>query len=521
MGLARIMWYPSKSKIGKKPHSGLPGVPTSLDGCPLGFAMSQPLIVDSFKCCYYIALPYLDDTCVHSRTLAEHFTALQTVLQAFRKAGLKLQPKKCFLFKSKVEYLGHMVSKEGIGPVPKYTQVIRDWPVPETRGQVRTLLGKCGYYQRFVEHYSQLAKPLVDLIGGVKKGDPEVSETAPLVLTSAAKELFKFMRGALLLRAPILAHTQFHSDQPFIVDTDWSKNQNTIGACLSQIQDGKERVICYEAKKLSKSQANYSSNKGADSESVLGIHPPEYPPSLNSLGQEMHALGNRILTAAATKKLYLPVKSKILMAQQNANILVQVRGWMRTRKPPDRLVCLSLSPETQLYADIFDDLFLDSDDILCQVTDPAAHSIPVSHRIRIPSDLQAMILEATHVTGGHMAAQKTLVRVNITCYFPGMKRIVAEFVLRCRSCQSKSNKMDPQQTGTLASVQAGFPFLGISFDFVGPLAATSKGNKYILTVKDCFTRRIEAFPIVAATALETVDILVKEGRNTLAFVAAT
>jgi hypothetical protein len=89
---------------------------------------------------YSMALPYLDDICVHSRNLAEHFTALQTVLEAFRKAGLKLQPKKCFLFKSKVEYLGHMVSKEGIGPVPQYTQVIRDWPMPKTRGQVCTFL---------------------------------------------------------------------------------------------------------------------------------------------------------------------------------------------------------------------------------------------------------------------------------------------------------------------------------------------------------------------------------------------
>jgi hypothetical protein len=122
-----------------------------------------------------MALPYLDDTCVHSRNLAEHFTTLQTVLEAFRKAGLKLQPKKCFLFKSKIEFLGHMVSKEGIVPVPQYTQVTRDWTMPETRGQVRTFLGKCGYYRRFVDHYSQHAKPLVDLIGGVKKGGPEVS----------------------------------------------------------------------------------------------------------------------------------------------------------------------------------------------------------------------------------------------------------------------------------------------------------------------------------------------------------
>jgi hypothetical protein len=121
-----------------------------------------------------------------------------------------------------------------------------------------------------------------------------------------------------------------------------------------------------------------------------------------------------------------------------------------------------------------------------------------------------MIIEAAHVTGGHMAAKKTVVRVNRTCYFPGMKIIVAEFILRCRACQSKSKKMDLQQTGTLASVQAGFPFQQIYIDFVGPLAASSKGNKYILTVKDCFTRWIETFLIVAATALETVDILVKE-----------
>jgi hypothetical protein len=88
--------------------------------------------------------------------------------------------------------------------------------------------------------------------------------------------------------------------------------------------------------------------EGEDSESVLGIHPPEYPPSLDSLGQEMHALGNRILGAAATKKLQLPAKSEILMAQQNDNVLMQAQGWVRTLKPPDRLVRLSLSPETQL-----------------------------------------------------------------------------------------------------------------------------------------------------------------------------
>jgi hypothetical protein len=119
---------------------------------------------------YSMALPYLDDTCVHSRNLAEHFTALQTVLEAFRKAALKLQLKKCFLFKSKVEYLGHMVSKEGIRTVPWYTQVIKDCPMPETREQVCTFLGKCGYYRRFVDHYSQHTKPSWTSLEKSKRG---------------------------------------------------------------------------------------------------------------------------------------------------------------------------------------------------------------------------------------------------------------------------------------------------------------------------------------------------------------
>jgi hypothetical protein len=119
-------------------------MPFGLCNAPATYCRLLQMVLQGIP--YSMALPYMDDTCVHSRNLAEHFTALQTVLEAFRKAGLKLQPKKCFLFKSKVEYLGHMVSKEGIGPVPQYTQVIREWPMPETRRQVRTFLGKCGYY---------------------------------------------------------------------------------------------------------------------------------------------------------------------------------------------------------------------------------------------------------------------------------------------------------------------------------------------------------------------------------------
>jgi hypothetical protein len=75
---------------------------------------------------YKQALPYLDDTVIHSKDLAGHFLALDRVLEAYEKAGLKLQPAKCQLFQREIEYLGHMVSAKGIAPDPGYVQVVKD-----------------------------------------------------------------------------------------------------------------------------------------------------------------------------------------------------------------------------------------------------------------------------------------------------------------------------------------------------------------------------------------------------------
>ena len=60
----------------------------------------------------------------------------------------------------------------------------------------------------------------------------------------------------------MLAYPQFESKEPFILDTDWSLENGAIGACLSKRQQGKERVIAYAAKKLSKEQQNYAPTKG-------------------------------------------------------------------------------------------------------------------------------------------------------------------------------------------------------------------------------------------------------------------
>ena len=117
-------------------------------------------------------------------------------------------------------------------------------------------MGKVNYYKKFVPGFALHAAPLFELM----------KEKNHVLIPQRVKdpdviEAFKKTRETLC-QAPVLAYPDFNSKEPFILDTDWSKDPGCIGAVLSQVQDGQERVICYGARKLSGPATNYSSNKG-------------------------------------------------------------------------------------------------------------------------------------------------------------------------------------------------------------------------------------------------------------------
>ena len=88
------------------------------------------------------ALPFLDDLIVHSSTVKEHLVALKKVFEAYRRAKLRLNPVKCFMLTSEATYLGHKVTKDGISPTADYVEVVKKWPMPRTRKQLRGFVGK-------------------------------------------------------------------------------------------------------------------------------------------------------------------------------------------------------------------------------------------------------------------------------------------------------------------------------------------------------------------------------------------
>ena len=101
----------------------------------------------------------LDDVIVFSKTPEEHVECLAAVFDKISKAGLKLKPSKCEFFKSRINYLGHIVSRNGIETDPKKIEAIQKWPRPKTVHDVCSFLGFTNYYHKFLYKYAQKHVP--------------------------------------------------------------------------------------------------------------------------------------------------------------------------------------------------------------------------------------------------------------------------------------------------------------------------------------------------------------------------
>jgi len=189
-----------------------------------------------------VCLVYLDDIIVFSRTVEEHLERLVRVLGRLRSAGLKLKPEKCSLLQRSVSFLGHVVSGDGIATDPEKIKTVTEWPVPTSVKEVRSFLGLAGYYRRFVKGYANIAAPLHAL----------TKKDQPFIWTEETQRAFEMLRDALTL-PPVLAMPNDTGD--FVLDTDAC--DQTIGAVLSQVQDGVERVIAYASRTLDKREVNY------------------------------------------------------------------------------------------------------------------------------------------------------------------------------------------------------------------------------------------------------------------------
>ena len=197
---------------------------------------------------------YLDDIIVYSKTPEEHIERLDGVFAKLREAGLTLKPSKCEFLKSRITYLGHIVSKDGIETDPKKISAVLQWPKPTTVTQVRKFLGFTNYYRKFLHNYAKIAKPLHLLTSG----DNANKKRSKIIWSDDCEEAFELLKK-LCSNTPVLAYPNYQ--RRFKLYTDAS--DGGLGAVLTQVseEDNKERPIAFASRTLSKSEKNYDAHK--------------------------------------------------------------------------------------------------------------------------------------------------------------------------------------------------------------------------------------------------------------------
>ena len=152
---------------------------------------------------------YLDDILVYSKSLEEHTEHLRQVLLLLQKHKLYGKLSKCEFAKSSVDFLGHVVSEEGLATDPHKIDAVRYWNQPTNLKELQSFLGLTNYYKKFVKDYSKITCPLTDLLSPKK----------PYKWTDRQQEAFETLKIAMTT-APVLALPD--PNLPFIVTTDAS-----------------------------------------------------------------------------------------------------------------------------------------------------------------------------------------------------------------------------------------------------------------------------------------------------------
>ncbi|GJY15261.1 putative reverse transcriptase domain-containing protein [Tanacetum coccineum] len=213
---------------------------------PFGLTNAPAVFMDLMNrvCKPYLdkfVIVFIDDILIYSKNKQEHEEHLKLILELLKKEELYAKFSKCEFWIPKVQFLGHVIDSEGIHVDPAKIESIKDWTSPKSPTEIRQFLGLAGYYRRFIEGFSKIAKPMTKLTQKKVKfewGDKQ----------EATFQLLK----QKLCSAPILALPEGSED--FIAYCDASKKG--LGAVLMQ----REKVISYASRQLKIHEKNYTTH---------------------------------------------------------------------------------------------------------------------------------------------------------------------------------------------------------------------------------------------------------------------
>ena len=545
------------------------GAKYEFNRCPFGLSQApayfQRLVHEVLKGITF-AFGYLDDILIFSPDNKTHLEHLEVVFQRLREADLKLKASKCNFFKKHIQYLGHLVSGEGIEPLPEKLEAVRKMPPPTTPKEIRQFLGLVGYYRKFVPKFADIARPLTNL----------TKLDVPYEWTNKCQEAFEFLKQ-MLLKEPILKYPD--PSKPYTLFTDASK---FAWACVLTQEyehefDGKKRKILHPITYMSGLFKGSQINWATLTKEAYAIY------------VSVKKLDHYIQDAEVTLRSdHLPLKSFLQKNTMNTKVnnwaiditsrcrniqFEYIKGIKNTLADTmSRLIEITPEieqepepPGQEFGYDIFETL--EPIETTTHYINELKEEIQIKHEA-IPDDLlpivdltesqlediqmkdkfikniinrlvakqqpegkpyylegkllkkyiydnkqrfevtvvspncAPLLLNLAHDQLGHNGTARTYMLLKRTYYWKGMKTDVSNYVKQCKLCQKQNILPVKYVSGHFSTPMAPMEF--ISMDLIGDFTPSSKGNKYALTVICMLTGYTFCIPIPSKKASDVI-----------------
>jgi len=500
------------------------------------------------------SLAYLDDIIIFSRSVEDHFTHIESILNSLVKHNLNAKINKCEFFKTSLTFLGHIVSRSGISVCPDKVRAVREFPVPQNMKELRSFLGLGNYYRRFILDYSRTTSVLTRLLQ--KNVNYEWTEECQLAFDELKEKL---------TQAPVLAFPDYALQ--FILTTDAC--DSGIGGVLSQSFDGVEKPVVYLSRTLNEHEKNYATTHKECLAIVWCIKQCEHYllgkkfiirtdhnalKWLMSVKDHNGKLMRWALTLMEFEFEIQHVKGKTnfvadALSRAPVNIVVTVN---KERKENDKEDAVEVPEGDRL--DHIKQIQLEDDELtpiihylidgtlpedekqaetiarktlnkyamidgtlyhLWQQSNSFTHPrLQMVEQLVIPKSLRKEILYACHedLFSGHGGVKRTYERLRGRFYWDNMYRDTVEHVRSCLDCEMKKF---PTNKGSIVPLSLTHgpvyePCQDWCVDLCGPFPLSRNGNRYACVFMDRFSRFPEAFGIKDKKAATVAKVLVKE-----------
>ncbi|GJW27176.1 putative reverse transcriptase domain-containing protein [Tanacetum coccineum] len=420
---------------------------------------------------------FIDDILIYSKNKQEHEEHLKLILELLKKEELYAKFSKCEFWIPKVQFLGHVIDSQGIHVDPAKIESIKDWASPKSPTEIRQFLGLAGYYRRFIEGFSKIAKSMTKLTQkGVKFDWGDKQEAA-----------FQLLKQKLC-SAPILALPEGSED--FVVYCDAS--HKGLGVVLMQ----REKVISYASRQLKIHEKNYTT------------HDLELGSVVFSLKLWRHYLyGTKCTVFTDHKSLQHILNQKELNMRQRrwlellsdydceiryhprkANVVADALSRKEWSKPLRTEV---QKPENIKHKDVGGMLVENSKDpkkFRTEKLEPRADgTLCFNGRSWLPcyGDLRTVIMYESHKSkySIHLGSEKMYQDMKKLYWWPNMKANIATYVSKCLIC-AKVKAKHQRPSGLLVQPDISqWRWDNITMDFVTKLPKSSQGYNTIWVIR--------------------------------------